>query len=158
LPIEMLDQNGAPAEHRNDRLLDLAPFRLQLSHEGRTHAVTTILYDMKQNEVLFGRLAELQGTNLIAFARPGATVLGTHPLLKGSDGRPLPVLTVGEAKKGRVLALTSDSTWRWGFEATSEVEAQHPYQRFWEAAMRWLIRDPALSLLRIQTDEAEYGP
>src|SRR5678816_669032 len=41
---------------------------------------------------------------------------------------------------------------RWGFAGDSQL-----YQRFWENAIRWLIRDPALSFLRIETPESEYS-
>ena len=61
-------------------------------------------------EQRWNELPELEGTNLVARARPGATVLGVHPTRKGADGKPLPVLTVGEAGKGRVLTFTSDSS------------------------------------------------
>ena len=30
------------------------------------------------------------------------------------------------------------------------------FQRFWEGAIRWLVRDPALTLLRIDLDKVEY--
>jgi hypothetical protein len=63
---------------------------------------------------------------------------------------------VGEAQKGRVFTLSSDSSWRWSFGAT-QAELGHAYQRFWEAAVRWLIRDPSLSFLRIEADQPEYA-
>jgi hypothetical protein len=133
-------------------LADLNPFRLQLTAEGRAHPITALKLDLKQNDLRWAKLPELEGTNLVTRAKAGATVLGTHPTRRDADGRPLPVLTVGESSKGRVLALTSDSTWRWGFAGDSQL-----YQRFWENAIRWLIRDPALSFLRVETDQAEYA-
>jgi hypothetical protein len=30
------------------------------------------------------------------------------------------------------------------------------FQRFWEGVIRWLVRDPALTLLRIDLDKVEY--
>jgi hypothetical protein len=133
-------------------LADLAPFRLQLTNEGRAHPITALKLDLRQNDARWAKLPELEGTNVVTRARPGATVLGVHPTRHDADGKPLPVLTVGEADKGRVLALTSDSTWRWGFAGDSQL-----YQRFWENTIRWLIRDPALSFLRIETAESEYA-
>jgi hypothetical protein len=133
-------------------LADLSPFRLQLTSEGRNHPITALKLDLKLNEARWMKLPELEGTNIVTRARPGATVLGTHPTRRDADGKPLPVLTVGEANKGRVLALTSDSSWRWSFAGDSQL-----YQRFWENAIRWLIRDPALSFLHIETDQSEYG-
>lgn len=147
LPVELLP-DGPP-----ERLLDPTPFRLQLTAEGRAHPLTALKLDVALNRARWGELPELDGANLVARARPGATVLGVHPLRRDSDGKPLPVLTVGEAGKGRVLALASDDSWRWGFDRGGD----RAYQRFWDSAIRWLIRDPALSFLRIETDQAEYA-
>src|SRR5581483_2547331 len=50
----------------------------------------------------------------------------------------------------------SDDSWRWAFADKAGDERGRAYQRFWDAAIRWLIKDPALSFLRIETDQAEY--
>ena len=89
-------------------------------------------------------------------AKANATTLLTHPTLKGSDGKPAPVLVAGEAGKGRSLALLTDSAWHWGFLAAGEGDDGRAFQRFWENAIRWLVRDPALTLLRIELDRVEY--
>jgi uncharacterized membrane protein len=149
LPVELGEQSSV------EQMVDLAPFKLQLTPEGRSHPVTALKLDLEQNDATWRGLPELNGTNVVARARPGATVLGVHPTRKGADGKPLPVLTVGEALKGRVLALTSDSSWRWGFVAGDERGRN--YTRFWQSAIRWLIRDPSLSFLRIETDQSEYA-
>jgi hypothetical protein len=159
LPVEIPEGEEGPGSVPSvgrpqpaSALADLAPFRLQLTNEGRAHPMTALKLDLRQNDARWARLPELEGTNVVTRARPGATVLGVHPTRRDADGKPLPVLTVGEADKGRVVALTSDSTWRWGFAGDSQL-----YQRFWENAIRWLIRDPALSFLRIETPESEYS-
>jgi hypothetical protein len=151
-----------------DKLVDPTPFRLQLTPEGRGHPVTALRLDVEENAARWGRLPELGGTNLVTRARPGATVLGVHPRLRDADGKPLPVLAVGEAGKGRVLTFTSDSSWRWAFrgggacdgaECSGEARAaQRAYQLFWESAIRWLIKDPALSFLRVESSAPEYRP
>jgi uncharacterized membrane protein len=151
LPVELLPE-GPP-----DKLLDLQPFRLQLTPEGRAHPLTALKLDVAQNRARWAELPELEGTNLVARARPGATVLGVHPTRKDLDGKPLPVLTVGEAGKGRVLTLTSDDSWRWGFADKAGDERGRAYQRFWDSAIRWLIKDPALNFLRVETDQTEYA-
>lgn len=149
LPVELPDET-AP-----ERVVDLRPFKLQLTPEGKAHPLTALRVDLDKNEARWAELPELAGTNLVARARPNATVLGVHPTRRGADGRPLPVLTVGAAGKGRALAFTSDSSWRWGFRA--DGERGRTYQRFWENAIRWLIRDPSLSFLRVETDQTEYA-
>jgi hypothetical protein len=79
-----------------------------------------------------------------------------HPTLKSADGKPAPVLVAAEAGKGRTLALLTDSGWHWGFLAAGEGDDGRAFQRFWENAIRWLVRDPALTLLRLELDRLEY--
>ena len=62
----------------------------------------------------------------------------------------------GDAGKGRALALLTDSAWHWGFLAAGEGDDGRAFQRFWENAIRWLVRDPALTLLRLELDRMEY--
>jgi hypothetical protein len=50
----------------------------------------------------------------------------------------------------------TDSAWHWGFLAAGAGDDGRAFQRFWEGAIRWLVRDPALTLLRIDLDKAEY--
>ena len=89
-------------------------------------------------------------------ARTGATTLLAHPTLKGGDGKPAPVLVASDAGKGRALALLTDSGWHWGFLAAGEGDDGRAFQRFWENGIRWLVRDPALTLLRLELDRLEY--
>jgi hypothetical protein len=62
----------------------------------------------------------------------------------------MPVIAVAERGEGRVLAVTSDSTWRWGFEHIGRGGTQREYQHFWNSAIRWLIQDPELKLVRLE--------
>ena len=89
-------------------------------------------------------------------ARAGATTLLAHPTLKGGDGKPAPVLVASDAGKGRALALLTDSGWHWGFLSAGEGDDGRAFQRFWENGIRWLVRDPALTLLRLELDRLEY--
>ena len=66
------------------------------------------------------------------------------------------MLVAAEAGKGRTLALLTDSGWHWGFLAAGEGDDGRAFQRFWENAIRWLVRDPALTLLRLELDRLEY--
>jgi len=157
LPVELPPVASTTAE-----LVDPAPFKMQLTAEGRAHPMTALRIDLEDNDARWAAMPELGGTNLVTRAKAGATVLGTHPTRKGADGKPLPILTVGEAGKGRSLALTTDSSWRWIFSGGAVcqgdgcVDRSRAYQRFWENAVRWLIRDPSLSLLRIDTGEQSW--
>ena len=103
-----------------------------------------------------GEAAAARGHQPVPRARPGATTLLAHPTLKSADGKPAPVLVAGDAGKGRTLALLTDSAWHWGFLAAGEGDDGRAFQRFWENAIRWLVRDPALTLLRLELDRLEY--
>jgi hypothetical protein len=112
----------------------------------------------------------------VARLQPSASALLVHPSQTTSDGKPAPVLAVDNVGKGRTLALLTDSAWSWGFAAASAGDEGHArgvptgdasgakpagddgraLQRFWEGAIRWLVRDPALTLLHIDLDRTEY--
>jgi hypothetical protein len=110
----------------------------------------------------------LQGINKVARLQPGASALLVHPHQTSSDGKPAPVVAVSEAGKGRTLALLTDSAWAWGFAAAGGDDRSRAVpeklggddsralQRFWDGAIRWLVRDPALTLLHVGLDRNEY--
>jgi hypothetical protein len=105
------------------------------------------------------QLPLLEGVNLVASARPDATVLAVHPRLKTKAGKPMPVIVAGEYGKGRSLAVTTDTLWRWGFVAAARPgDDGRQYTKLWENAMRWLIQDPDLRNLHVDSDAVEYAP
>ncbi|HTA19266.1 MAG TPA: glutamine amidotransferase [Polyangia bacterium] len=155
LPVELPPTppalTGAP-----DPTVTTDAFKPRLTPEGLTHPVTSLLLDPRENELRWGRLPALEGINRVPRARAGATTLLAHPTLKGADGKPAPVLVAGDAGKGRALAFLTDTGWHWGLPAAGEGDDGRAFQRFWENAIRWLVRDPALTLLRIELDRVEY--
>ena len=155
LPVE-LPETPPTLTGAGDTELTTDQFRPRLTAEGRTHPVTSLVLDPHENEQRWARLPPLDGINKVPRARAGATTLLTHPTLKGADGKPAPVLVAGDAGKGRALALLTDSGWHWGFLAAGEGDDGREFQRFWENAIRWLVRDPALTLLRLELDRLEY--
>ena len=153
LPVELLPERDP------GRLISSEEFHPRLTAEGLRHPVTRLRFDARDNEARWNALPPLEGVNLVAGAKPGATVLMAHPWLKARGGRPLPVLTVGEYGQGRSLALTTDTAWRWGFWAAGLAgDDGRSFQKFWENAIRWLIRDPELQILHIESDQAAYAP
>ncbi len=151
LPVELA---GIPVDGPASFSTDA--FRPRLTAEGRTHPVTALGLDEKENEARWAALPPLVGINRVAGLRPGARALLVHPSQKSADGKPAPALAVAEVGKGRTLALLTDSAWSWGFQAAGAGDDGHAFQRFWEGAIRWLVRDPALSHLRLDLDKAEY--
>jgi uncharacterized membrane protein len=156
LPVELPDE-----ELRPERLLSTEEFRPRLTASGRVHPVTSLVLGAHDNAERWNALPPLEGLNLVLRARPQAQVLLEHPFLKGEGGQPMPALAVGDAGKGRSLALLTDSAWRWGFwaaHAGGPNSDGRAFQKFWENAIRWLIQDPSQRLLQVHTDAAEYLP
>lgn len=150
LPVELPPSNAA-------NLIDESLFRPVLTDAGQRHPITQLAFDPASNSRIWAALPEQRGTNLVGAARPQATVLAHHPSIRvGSD--PMPVLAVSEVGDGRVMALTTDSTWRWGLEHLGSGGTPREYQVFWNSAIRWLIKDPELKLLRVEIGADEYSP
>jgi uncharacterized membrane protein len=157
LPVELPPTPpGAAAAAGSDPDLTVDAFHPKLTPEGRAHPITSLVLDPHDNENRWAKLPQLEGINRVPRARAGASTLLAHPTLKTDGGKPAPVLVVGDAGKGRSLALLTDTAWHWGFLAAGEGDDGRAFQRFWENAIRWLVRDPALTLLRIELDRVEY--
>lgn len=155
-PVEEILPVGLPPR-TSPNLVDEALFRPQLTDAGQRHPITQLAFDPASNARIWASLPEQRGTNLVLAAKPDATVLATHPRIKVGDAM-MPVVTVSEVGEGRVMALTTDSTWRWGFEHLATGGTPREYQVFWNSAIRWLIKDPDLKLLKAEIPADEYTP
>ena len=102
LPVE-LPPSPPTLEGENDANLTTDLFKPRLTPEGRTHPVTSLLLDPRENEARWAQAAAARRASTGCRARkPNAATLLAHPTLKGADGKPAPVLVVGDAGKGRV--------------------------------------------------------
>jgi uncharacterized membrane protein len=122
------------------------------------HPLVELAPDPAENIAAWKRLAPLVGANLLGAPRKGAQVLLEHPTERRADGSAMPILAVGPAGKGRVLALGADSSFRWGVTTAGLTGDASAYDRFWDRALRWLAADPLLDPARIETDRERYGP
>jgi uncharacterized membrane protein len=152
LPVDLLPNDLPP-----EQLMNEEDFQLRPTPHGLRHPIMSLAPSVGETEVRWSKLPPLDGANLVVRAKPGATVLGVHPHLRDQSGQPLPVLSAMAVGKGRSLALLSDGSWRWDFVAAGAGDASRAYDRFWENAIRWLIKDPALTLVRVAADRGEYA-
>ncbi|HEY4242726.1 MAG TPA: glutamine amidotransferase [Kofleriaceae bacterium] len=140
-------------------ILDTSKFSPQVTPAGLSHPVTALRYATDDNAAVWKQLPQLEGVNLVAGAKPDATVLAVHPRLRTKDGKPMPVIVAGDYGKGRSLAVMTDTLWRWGFIAAARPgDDGRQYTKFWENAIRWLIQDPDLRNLHVDSDALEYAP
>jgi hypothetical protein len=116
-------------------------------------------YSAVDNLAVWKGLPTLEGVNLIAGAKSDATILATHPRLKTKAGKPMPVIVAGEYGKGRSVVFTTDTLWKWGFVAAARPgDNGRQYTTLWENTVRWLIQDPDLRNLHVDSDAVEYVP
>lgn len=140
-------------------VLDTQKFQAQLTPAGQMHPVTSLRYSAADNLAAWKALPQLEGVNLVKDAKSDATVLAVHPKLKTKSGKPMPVIVAGEYGKGRSLAFTTDTLWRWGFVAAARPgDNGRQYTKLWESSIRWLIQDPDLRNLHVDSDAVEYVP
>ena len=144
LPVSLVALGGLTA-------VDETPVQLKLTDAGRRHPMTELVAGASQNEQAWARLPRLPGLNTTGPLKGGAQVL-----LQSSENRP--VLVVGEAGRGRVLALLTDSSWYWSFLAAGQELGPRAYETFWHSAIRWLVRDPALTPMRVAAERPSFEP
>jgi uncharacterized membrane protein len=150
LPVEL----PPPGEKR---LLHPEPFRPVLTDAGRRHPILRLTPGDRANDDAWAALPLLEGVNLVAGLRSGATALAVHPKIR-VRGQAMPLLSVLDVGKGRTLALGTDTTWHWAMGDLGKSETSQPYPTFWNNAIRWLIRDPELELVRIVPERESFHP
>jgi uncharacterized membrane protein len=154
LPLDL-----PPADLSEDRLIDTSQFSPQLTEQGRVHPITALRFEASDNAAAWRALPPLHGINLVDGARRDALVLAVHPNRHTPGGKPMPLIAAWEAGQGRALAITTDSLWRWGFVAAATPgDDGRAYFKLWENAIRWLMDDPDLRYLRVDSDRIEYAP
>lgn len=131
-------------------------FQARLTPQGRHHPVTRIAPTDEASDAIWRALPQIGGAH-VTRAKPGAQVILDHPF--AGDGKEnLPVVVLGEAGAGRVMAVLSDGTWQWAFTADEAFTNARFYERFWARAIRWLIRDPELTPVKLTLDKSALRP
>lgn len=153
LPVDVLPRGTPESEAiTTDR------FQPVIAEGATHHPLVGLLPDPDANAGAWAALAPMIGVNVVRGVAHEGQVLLQHPTAHAPDGGPLPVLVSGAAGRGRVVALTSDTSWRWGLTTGGTTGDASAYERFWDRVIRWLARDPALEPARVTTDRESYGP
>ncbi len=144
LPIDLRGRVG----------LDSNPFSPKLTDAGRRHPITAWLAESGHAD--WSGLPALDSFNPTLARRDageiGATALLVHP------NQSAPLLAVAEPGKGRVMTLTTGSSWRLGFAPNLPlIDGSRPYDLLWLGAVRWLLRDASAERLVLETSKAEYA-
>ncbi len=125
-----------------------AKFRPRLTDAGAAHPLFQWGTTAAANRALWNDLPELEGANWVLRPRPGAVVLAENPAARNEHG-PMPVVALGEYGAGRSLAVATDSLWHWALPRAGRGGDDGAYRDFWTRALRWLVHDPEMALVRL---------
>ncbi|MBM4373196.1 MAG: hypothetical protein FJ098_16190 [Deltaproteobacteria bacterium] len=138
-PAAALLPAGLPAAEEPDLYVQ-GPADAVLEPEGLTHPVTTTRSGDEEIPLRLAGLPPLAGVSRLG------EVAGWGQLLASArvGGRSHPLLVAGRYGKGRVLALSTDSLWKWAFPAELSHESPAVYRTLLLNALAWLVRDPRM--------------
>lgn len=120
------------------------------------HPVNLLAETKEENDALWNELPELEGCNVFIRAKQGAVVLGSNPNLKDVDGSNMPVITIWQKGRGRVLAVGTNTTWKWSMGLAASGRGNFYYSRYWQQMINWMINTPELKQVRVITDKKSY--
>ncbi|MBI4678067.1 MAG: hypothetical protein HY748_10840 [Elusimicrobia bacterium] len=93
-------------------------------------------------------LPPLFGYAKFGSVKEGVSVLLEHPNEKTQTGQGLPVMALKSYGRGKVLVISTDSTWRWRLGAASDWKLSSFYGRFWTRVVQYLTGSLDLSKVK----------
>lgn len=138
-------------------------FSWELTDEGHVHPIFANITQFfpARGGTAEAPMQKLAGATRVAAPKPVASVLAVHPTAKGTDGKPLVVVAVGNAGNGRAMLVTADTTHRW-YLPNRALGRENPYVKFWGQAIRWLaseeVKRDERPGIAAYTDKGEYQP
>ncbi len=112
------------------------------------HPLVNLYETPETSKKAWASLPPLDGWGRFAAVRGGSTVLAYHPTEKTEDGSPLPVAAVRSYGRGKVMLISTDSSWRWKLGAAADPSAAGFYARFWTRAVQYLTGSLDLSKVK----------
>ena len=112
------------------------------------HPLIKLFESEEESRAAWTSLPPLDGWGRFSSVRPGAEVVATQPGQTCDDGSPLPVIATRRYGRGRVMLVSTDSTWRWRLGAAGERLASGVYERFWARAVQYLTGSLDLSKVK----------
>lgn len=139
----------------------LLPWQISNSEEEPAHGVFPVKVPLSSSghpilggveEALVREGAMLESLNAVGPLKPGAVAL----IETRQGGRNLPVVAVQPAGKGKVMALASNTLWKW---ATRGEGLRSAYGLFWRQAARHLTgKEEGGRVFTVKWDKDAYRP
>tara|TARA_B100002003_G_scaffold244609_1_gene270978 strand:+ start:13233 stop:15545 length:2313 start_codon:yes stop_codon:yes gene_type:complete len=158
LPVTLLSKKQLPTYLQGGRRKGDHPtgenFPIQLTRDGKSSPLLRLAAEDRANQSLWSQLPTLQGIDVTGRAKPGALVLALHPKLKYQN-TPLPVIATERYGRGRTMAITTASTWRWQMLLPLENDS---HERLWRQILRWLTNSsPARVEMKLKKQAYHVG-
>jgi len=138
LPVTLMAEGLLPAQLRGGIRRGEHPagrlFTPRLTRNGEFSPLLRLAGEDSDNLFAWSLLPELQGVYPTGRIKPGAEVLLEHPSLQ-FQGQALPVMATQRYGGGRVLSLTTASTWRWQMMMDAQDQS---HETLWRQMLRWL--------------------
>src|SRR5262245_8117541 len=144
LPVQMAPEASTPIIGR---------LKLAVTDYGRTHPLMKLSAGAEAHVKQWADLPPLNDFNKTLDAKVGGIVLARGEAETRGNTDPI-LLAYQRYGRGRTMALTSGSTWRWQMEMDHEDQT---YELFWKQVLRWLVNtspDPVM----INSDKDTYLP
>jgi uncharacterized membrane protein len=144
LPVQMAPE---------DRIPIIGRLKLAVTDYGRTHPLMKLSPDASANIKQWTDLPPLNDFNKTLEAKVGGIVLARGQSDQRGNVDPI-LLAYQRYGRGRTMAFTSGSSWRWQMEMDHE---DMTYELFWKQILRWLVNtspDPVM----ITSDKDTYLP
>jgi uncharacterized membrane protein len=144
---------GSPLEEvlpvsLSDRNPDFVPGLFALRPVSYEHPLVALFDTPEESRKAWDALPPLDGWGRFASARAGAQIVATQPRESADNGGPLPVIAVRSYGRGKVMLVSTDSTWRWKLGAAGDRLASGVYERFWTRAVQYLTGSLDLSKVK----------
>ncbi len=127
-------------------------FKAALTDYGLEHPATRLSMDDKENRKRWDAAPPLIGINPTGAPKPGATVL-VRSAARDVTGQYPALLAFQRFGRGKSMALTTDSTWRWRMEQDSQ---NNFHELFWRQLLRWLVSEVP-DQISVETDKHSYS-
>lgn len=144
LPVQMA---------QDDRVPILDRLKIAVTDYGRTHPLMKLTPEAGANVKQWSDLPPLNDFNKTLEAKVGGIVLARGEPEQKGNGSPI-LLAYQRYGRGRAMAFTSGSSWRWQMEMDHD---DMTYELFWKQILRWLVNtspDPVM----ISSDKDTYLP
>jgi uncharacterized membrane protein len=127
-------------------------FKAQLTDYGRIHVVTRLSLLEQENNERWEKAPSLIGYNPTGGPKPGATVLARAMGIDAPGPGPV-LLAFQRFGRGKSMALTTSSTWRWRME---QDHRDNFHEIFWKQMLRWLVSDVPDGI-NLQSEKHSYS-